>query len=457
MFKSLCVGNHTWLSAFIILVLPNLLFFLAAERLGVFRPFINIDYVVVLLLILVGFRTTALLLLAALFFIDALNITGQIFPILNLVDVLYLSRFWAVAPPLYQWIVVILGFLLIIKGWAILRLSAGIKPLQGLVLTVAVTSAYIYGLSVEDEPQRKIWRMSGFGPIGSQTMYAVGAHTQGFVMRAGLDAAALVSASQLPATRLWHAEPSQLSHKLVLIVVESWGAVDEPIQNAVMAPLIRQHDQLSWFDTGRLDFQGATVEAELKELCMATPPSFNIGRIVEGFDNCLPARLSNLGYYTFGMHGAAGLMYDRTRWYTRAGFQETLFFEDRLWGRRCYSFPGACDVDMAPYIAEGLAASEKSFVYWLTLNGHSPYDHRDVIFDVFDCGEFDIESGSQTCRNLKLQTQFFQALANLLDDPRLAGAEFIVVGDHQPPIFNKDEFDMYFEEHVVPWVRFGVR
>src|SRR5690606_11728043 len=229
--------------------------------------------------------------------------------------------------------------------------------------------------------------------------------------------------------------PEYLPHKLVLIVAESWGATRADIHNVVISPILNLKDRFSTFETGTAAFSGATVEGELKELCRLATSEFGFSDTTSGFEHCLPNRLKELGYHSVGIHGASGVMYDRAAWYPKAGFDETIFFESRNWSRRCYSFPGACDFEIAPEVGKVLGSHDKTFVYWLTLNSHSLYDERDIVIDALDCESVGVPIDTQTCRNLKLHAQFFTVLADLVQAPDLAGSEVLVVGDHVPPIF----------------------
>src|SRR5690606_9984297 len=110
---------------------------------------------------------------------------------------------------------------------------------------------------------------------------------------------------------------------------------------------------------------------------------------------CLPNRLKAQGYDTFAFHGAAGLMYDRVRWYPDIGFNNTMFFEANSWPRRCYSFPGACDSDMVDFVAKSLDNPGKVFTYWLTLNSHYSYDSRDIHGDLFPCEKYAVPINSE--------------------------------------------------------------
>jgi phosphoglycerol transferase MdoB-like AlkP superfamily enzyme len=172
-----------------------------------------------------------------------------------------------------------------------------------------------------------------------------------------------------------------------------------------------------------------------------------------GFENCLPKRLLAAGYKTAAMHGATSLMYDRRHWYPRAGFEKMTFFEDRVWPQRCYSFPGACDLDMLPELEKFFGQPGKRFMYWLTLNSHAPYDLRDLRVDHFNCAAHGISDNTEVCRLLKLQADFFSGLAQQLRSDTLKGVDVIIVGDHAPSLINLEDKTAIFAPSVVPWVR----
>lgn len=145
-------------------------------------------------------------------------------------------------------------------------------------------------------------------------------------------------------------------------------------------------------------------------------------------------------------------MYDRHLWYPHIGFAERTFFESRSWPQRCHSFPGACDLDLREVVREFFASPGRRFLYWLTLNSHSIYDERDIRIDAFDCTAFAIDPQSQSCRNLRLQAQFFQGLAQLLSEGSMQDVRVLLVGDHVPIIFSPQERQARFVDGQVPWL-----
>lgn len=176
----------------------------------------------------------------------------------------------------------------------------------------------------------------------------------------------------------------------------------------------------------------------------------------KGFENCLPNLLKSKGYYTVAMHGATGSMYDRKYWYPKAGFDNLIFREalPRLHSR-CFSFPGFCDRDLQSQIPHIFSKHNKTFFYWLSLNTHVNYDLRDLENDDFDCVKYKLNSKMSSCRNLKLQKQFFNSLAKLVQEPALKGTYVMIVGDHAPPIY--DESRNVFNEGEVSSLGFYVK
>ncbi len=245
-------------------------------------------------------------------------------------------------------------------------------------------------------------------------------------------------------------------NKMLLVLNESWGVTKEGVQRAILKPILAMENDLDNIERGMVSFQGITVEAEIRELCQSDLMHFNFEEHQSELLKCLPNQLKKKGYNTFAFHGAAGLMYDRVRWYPDIGFEKSTFFESQPWPRRCFSFPGACDSDMAGYVASSFEGSNKVFSYWLTLNSHYSYDARDIHREIPLCRNIGVEESSEVCRNLSLQRQFFEDLAEIVRRPEMAGVTVLVVGDHEPPITNKEEKLKYFTAGKVPWVRFKV-
>ncbi|WP_157659201.1 sulfatase-like hydrolase/transferase [Thauera butanivorans] len=245
----------------------------------------------------------------------------------------------------------------------------------------------------------------------------------------------------------------------MLIVAESWGVMkDARIQKSLISPLLDQQKSFDWVMHGTMRTETATVGAELRELCGLETQHYNLKSVAEGFENCLPKKLKNLGYATAAIHGSTGIMYDRVHWYPRAGFDEIRFHETDPWETRCYSFPGTCDREiMDKYISHVFRNDGKRFVYWLTLNTHAIYDKRDIHDDLFDCTQYQLPEDGEICRLTKLHAQFFHQLADILKQKSMHGVEVLIVGDHPPRILNMMEKEAHIESGLVSWVHFRIK
>ena len=247
------------------------------------------------------------------------------------------------------------------------------------------------------------------------------------------------------------------SDKYLLIVNESFGKPNsEQVLNEILKPLHKINNKMEFYEQSEISWNSATVYGELRELCRAQPKNLNLKKMTIGFEYCLPNELKKYGYKSFSYHAALGSMYDRNIWYRKVGFNEMKFFESKNWLNHCYSFPGGCDTEFYSDIEEKLLSNDKVFVYWLTLNTHSPYDLRDLKKDVFRCEDYDIDIESQSCRSFKLQAQFFYNLAELLRKKEMAGVEVFIAGDHTPPIYSSYEKKKYFDDDKIVTLNFKI-
>lgn len=451
------VGGMLW-AGLVVVIIPNALIAYFSLIYGLERPYLNVDYSVVLLLFVLNQRVLGILGLLVAFFFDLLSLVGQIFPVLKLSDVFYMAKFIGVAPASYQ----ISGLLCLVYFFVLLAVFLlkinRTKKLEVLFFVNIVVFAYFYSaIFSESKEETKVWSNKERPVVSSQIIFGIDSRRTGFVESLSVDGE-LFGDVELPgATKTWFDDISSVDKKVLLIISESWGVMDEHVQEAILSPVMESNDRISDWKNGSVQFEGATVEAEIRELCQADLLHFNFSGNESKLSDCIPNKLRSNGYATFAFHGAAGLMYDRVKWYPYIGFDQATFFENKSWKRRCFSFPGACDSDIGEYVASSFDSSEKVFSYWLTLNTHHSYDIRDIHTKVLDCKSVGIPSETGICRNVKLHHQFFKNLAKLISKPSMAGVRVIVVGDHAPPIYNQKVRSEYFDAGKVPWVSFKVR
>jgi hypothetical protein len=248
---------------------------------------------------------------------------------------------------------------------------------------------------------------------------------------------------------------------VVVIVVEALGVPADPAGKAIFAA---DWDRPSWrarYDVaqGKVPFYGSTTNGELRELCnkWGNYADFDFART-----ECLPKRYLRAGYQTIAYHGFAKLMFDRDRWFPKMGLQHLSFGEELL--DRGLSicpgvFPGACDTDIAPLIGNRLKqAATPQFVYWMTLNSHLPVLKSEGL-GTTNCtlGSRDwADAHPQVCRLFLVHHRLANAIDALVMDKDLPPTDFVIVGDHVPPFFDRTSRSL-FDNANVPWIALHYR
>ena len=335
--KSWSWASFGW--AIFLIVFPNLILLLLAHFQGLQRPWLNVDYALVMLIVVLGSRPLAALVLSVVFFFDVLGLVSQVVPILRLTDVFYISSFIGMAPLSYQVAAVALLFLLIFFMLIFLNKKNKSMKAEFAFCINLVVVGYLYSVFFSDVQAKQVWSSDDQGLVESQTVFGFNSRKTGFVDSLSAEGEIFGSIPVVGATGAWLNESTKVDEKILLVVSESWGVSDDKIQNAVLEPILKTQNHLNDLDRGIVDFRGVTVEAEIRELCQLDLLHFNFQDHKSEMSVCLPNKLKQKGYKTFAFHGAAGLMYDRVRWYPDVGFQELIFFETQSWPRRCYSFP----------------------------------------------------------------------------------------------------------------------
>lgn len=434
------------------IVLTNIFLYAISFTLGLERPIINIDYILVYLVFLSFSYHKALKVLAiagmlALSAVDILLLVNQIFPFVQLGDLFYLSTFVFTGPLAYQKGLFIAVFYLIFiyiigSAWFFVKYDrASTKELILCIVCSVVIALF------------------DTNSIRSQTLFFITHYSEDYHKIRGNDE--LLSRNKYDSVSKPIFDNIQINangDKILLIVNESLGkATDPKIQEALLAPLYQHKQDYKYIEDGAFSFVGPTVSGEIRELCQKNATVMDISKVKDKeFTNCLPTLLREQGYDTYSVHGAASGLYDRSRWYPLIGFNHVLFKEDFAAARDCKSFSGKCDYDLFEPIADIFVSKQKVFLYWLTLNTHTPYD--DYLFvDGFDCKKFSLKAKGEACLNFKQQYQFFYRLSEYVQDDRMKGVEVYIVGDHAPPIMSlKDNYSVY-EDFDVSWINFKIK
>lgn len=464
--KEIRVPPFSWRKfgfAVLISLLPNLIFLAVAVFTDTARPLVNWDYLLPALLFTLPWRgmkmVGCLVFWLALLF-DVLMLVMQMFPFLDLNGAWYLMPFIFNAPAVYQALAVGLALYLLAMPFVLQKTGRQTDGFHLLLWGVPlVVAGYFTGhLQYHDRSvQANMFGANNFYYAKSQfqlyqasqdTVFLEAARTEPVFMKL-LDQKQAVSALAQPR-----------SERVLLIVNESWGQPKNPaLQEAVLARLLAESNRVEGIKRGSFQFDRATVEAELRELCgYRGALGYSFRRAPdEKFDQCLPNVLKKQGYQTFALHGASGQLYDRFSWYPRAGFSHVQTGEHLIGKKTCHSFNGVCDSELFDEVASAFRQEGKVFYYWLTLTTHSDYPEADLFNPRLQCEVYGLDKETMLCRNFRLQSQFFDGLAELVQRPEMKGVEVLVVGDHAPPTVQLGETMKYMQQGEVAWIRFKVK
>lgn len=440
-----------WCWLLISMILPNSVFWVVSHFTHTLRPWFNLDYVWIAMLFCLPrwwWRLLAVVALCCTFIADCLLLVTQLFPINSFTGALHLLPSVFKGPVQYQLL------LLLALVWLVIVLlidlyqprQTWIKPrlLFGLVvLFVGFIGSALGGERV----------------VQSQLIHYYQGTYNGFLVGGNDDARMAGAGAKSLSLQLL---PHSHSDKILLVVDESWGFTQDPqLQEAVLEQILAERGRFEFFEHGMKQFNGLTLQAELKELCQIHLESSITSELKtltsQDFADCLPHQLQQRGYTTYGLHGSTGSFYDRADWYPKAGFQHRQFVENMSSLPRCGAFNGVCDHALFAEVKKMLLAQPKTFVHWMTLTTHFPYEAKDITDKRLQCRQFGLKPDGNPCRNLMLHAQFFDQMAIWLQDPALKGLEVVVIGDHEPPMLDRDERDKVFQPAGVSWLHFKVK
>lgn len=415
----------------------------------------NLDYILLIVFVLWVEKIAHKLFFAFvyffLFFIDIYLDVLQIFPFVGIDELLYLSGFIFNGPLIYQVLVILFFIIFFINFWVLrdIFLNKIILTIKQIAIIFTISGGFLI-----------ISTIMGWQYIGSKTLFFIKNYQSNFVKLNGTEGKLLEITTPTATSSLFlKLQKNQtISNKILLIVNESWGETYKAdVQNTIISAILARRNQLEFLSQGAFEVNSGTGPAEVRELCHKVAPVMNIKSIKkEEFKKCLPHLLSKKRYYSSAFHGSDNTLYDRYYWYPAAGFQKTLFKADLPKGGECIAFSGRCDYLLLPYIKEALLSHPKSFVYWMTLNTHTPYDDK-LVPPILNCQQIGIDASSESCHNFQLQYQFFNTLAQLIDDPKMKGVEVYVVGDHAPPILNLRGNLLSYKGNNVAWIHFKIK
>lgn len=440
------------------IILTNVVFWFFEYKINAYRYWFLLDYLWILPLLLLKNKYSKFLffiLFFIIYLIDILYWTKQFFPILNLEDFLNFITYIPYAPKTYLFFILfgILNFILLCFILFKLETYATRSMIAPFLFLYAIFQIFFFdyrGVNYSDHLKTQGYWGSMYETHQNlkfnRNLHWREAHIPDFTH--SLYTSALKENIDL-------INPPE---KILFILNESWGSfsTDSKVDKDVISPLLNLKN-ISLINYGYNKVGNGTIMAEIRELCSLTSdsPNFKLGDHSK-FNDCIPRQLRRQGYVTASYHGADAGMYARNTWYPAIGFNHPKFYPDLRNLERCSSFPGACDKNILTEISKvNRKPNEKQFIYWLTLNSHHPYSEKDIDIYHFDCNLKHFKNRQEACRNLNLQFQLFNNLANSIRKGNFQNTTIIVVGDHMPPLVSDKEKDS-FKKEIVPFIHIKV-
>lgn len=424
------------------------------------RALFSLDVVAIVLMVAWKRRAMAALLILGFVITESIFGFSQAYPLFNLRNVVQAIRFIPFANPFY----IVTGFavftvFVFIAALGAYIISRGTSKHSIAVVLLALSAAANISILTNFDPAQigRIYVLNQpiFGSTIYELYYRWRADGSGWGTANDGENFYPLKTTSATAT-VWPAEPQ--APKVLLVVVESWGAPSSAREYEEQVKSLATHPRLRVLDQGNVDYSGGTVAGELRELCQIVPISYAFAKVPQKFsDHCLPQLLGTKGYRTIALHAAHSGMYARDEWYPTIGFQQSYFLNKPLVHvGRCHGFPGYCDVELIPAIADTLIHNDKVFFYWMTLNSHVPYEPGDLKErHVGKCVQLGLADGER-CNQFLLIKELFDSIAKKLGIEQLSGLEILMVGDHKPAFFRAN-YDDDFVKDRVPYLHLQVK
>ncbi len=245
------------------------------------------------------------------------------------------------------------------------------------------------------------------------------------------------------------------------IVVESWGAIaDNEIQKKFNQSLIREFNKEGYtVTTGLCRYYGSTTAAGLREL---TNSKGEYGYFMDKNSDTTIKSIFNYKnkqkYDTYAFHPFTGRMFSRSIWWKNLG-TKALYFRDNY--LKDYPndhqnivneshFPAIKDEAFFDYINNITKNSSKKYVYYLTVNSHLPY--QQIIVDLNLDSSLDLKK-LKLVNEAKYQLIHIKNFINYVAHNISINKwdKVVIVGDHTPPFYTKQERSFY-KVGVVPYM-----
>lgn len=415
----------------------NAFWLIASQWVFVFRPYINYDYGLALLLAPFSIVLCVLALLVVyaleLFMINSLifhfDSPQAFFRSTEFMGELQLQDFLN-----WQDIFLLLLFLAfsISCAWFLKKRTNGIAAVIVVMLSFAADQLNGSSYLIKRDDQIIGGNIAGSSLLQVYTSFKEKEDTANPV--------SFIAAHELPVSAedmtAWADENPEKS--VLFIVVESMGANNSSEADLWLLSQLGKNGLAASYDIdyGTTAFKGATTASELRHLC-GIEADYTSELTEDITKNCLPKIFAAKGYEVIGTHGFSGNMFRRSKWWPVIGITEPLFVNtfNEMNAPYCGSgLHGTCDEFIVDYLGDRMRA-KKGFYYQLTLNMHLPIVKTPVPDDLQAICT-DAEMTRESCMLNAKAGEYLRALSAMIAD--LPVKPFVyIAGDHAPPFSGK--------------------
>lgn len=235
---------------------------------------------------------------------------------------------------------------------------------------------------------------------------------------------------------------TDFAHPTVVVLVESYGINKSvPYTDSLLAPYQIKEASFVGMQFRRASF---TQGAEWEDFGVTKDGKIEQIPIVQSF--------KNNGLQTWYLHGYDGFYYARQKDYPKFGFDSLLFhkeFERQGYADCKFGFEGICDSSIVAFMDSLLNDSIPKFIFWMTLDGHPPYEFATISQKSLACKS--LELSEIDCLHITIQQNTARLIVELAK--RHPNYRFVVRGDHRPMASIQDpRFVQSFYFRWVPMV-----
>jgi len=242
------------------------------------------------------------------------------------------------------------------------------------------------------------------------------------------------------------------SHHQVLIVLESWGYINDPtIRNSQLQDLLQLKNKGYQVILDSSTFQGGTSQAEARELLNKTGEAYY--SIIQNLPNKVNSVIDEKikeGYYSSALQSFSGFHSSGYLFRKSLGFssiKELSFFKDSLHQPLNYNnhYEAVNDEVVFDYGIQNAISHPKSFTYLLTINTHLPFNGN-INNQIINDAEIKALPTKESLGQYSRLKEQFKAIALLLEKYPID--KLVIVGDHPAPFVNTNERDFYSKKWV---------